>query len=99
MVYNSLQDKIDQIGNPVSMPRDSQVGPYVYPIPSEFSNWRDEQRAWRETVALMDQSFHMTDLYVQGPDVKRLLSELGINSFNVFGRNKAKQLVVCNHEG
>ena len=45
--------------------RDSQIGPYVYPmVPSEFSNWRDEQRAWRETCALFDQSHHMTDLTI-----------------------------------
>lgn len=99
MIYKSLQDKLDHVGNPVSMLRDSQVGPYVYHVPSEFSNWRDEQRAWRETVALMDQSFHMTDLYVRGRDVKRLVSELGVNSFASFGRDKAKQFVACNHEG
>src|SRR5258707_11637309 len=81
------------------MLRNSQAGPYVYPIPAEFSNWRDEQRAWRETVALMDQSFHMTDLYVEGPDVRRLLSDLAVNSFANFGRDKAKQFVVCNHDG
>ena len=25
------------------------------PIPAEFSNWREEQRAWRETAILFDQ--------------------------------------------
>ncbi len=99
MAYKSLQDKLDHVGSPVEMLRNSQAGPYVYPIPAEFSNWRDEQRAWRETVALMDQSFHMTDLYLQGPDVMRLISHLGVNAFNGFGRNKAKQFVACNHDG
>ena len=57
------------------MARNSQIGPYVYPkVPAEFSNWRDEQVAWRETCALFDQSHHMTDLYIEGPDVIRLLS-------------------------
>jgi glycine cleavage system aminomethyltransferase T/nitrite reductase/ring-hydroxylating ferredoxin subunit len=99
MTYKSLQDKLDHVGDPIEMLRNSQMGPYVYPIPAEFSNWRDEQRAWRETVALMDQSFHMTDLYVEGPDTVKLLSYLGINGFANFGRNKAKQFVVCNHDG
>ena len=51
------------------MARNSQIGPYVYPgYASEFTNWRDEQRAWRETCCLFDQSYHMTDMYIQGPD-------------------------------
>jgi glycine cleavage system aminomethyltransferase T len=41
----------------------------------------------------------MPDLYVEGPDTIRLLSNLGINNFKSFGRNKAKQFVACNHEG
>jgi vanillate/3-O-methylgallate O-demethylase len=80
--------------------RDSQIGPYVYPmVPSEFSNWRDEQRAWRETCALFDQSHHMTDLTIEGTDVIRLLSALGVNSFATFQVNKAKQFVACNPDG
>src|SRR5690606_22911355 len=80
--------------------RNSQIGPYVYPaVPAEFSNWRDEQRAWRETVALFDQTHHMTDLYVRGPDALKLLSDLGVNTFKNFTPGKAKQLVVCNYDG
>jgi vanillate/3-O-methylgallate O-demethylase len=41
----------------------------------------------------------MTDLYLEGPDVIRLLSAVGVNSFENFQVNKAKQLVVCNHDG
>ena len=57
------------------------------------------RRSWRETVGLLDQSLHMTDLYVKGPDTIRLLSELGVNSFKGYGRNKAKQLICCNQDG
>jgi vanillate/3-O-methylgallate O-demethylase len=82
------------------MARDSQIGPYVYPaVAAEFSNWRDEQVAWRETCALFDQSHHMTDLYIEGPDVIKLLSAVGVNTFENFQVNKAKQLVVCNPDG
>ncbi|MEM1261658.1 MAG: aminomethyl transferase family protein [Pseudomonadota bacterium] len=99
MAVRSLEDKIRAAGNPVQMLRNATDGPYVFPIPSEFSNWRDEQESWRNTAVFFDQSHHMTDHYFQGPDVKRLLSDVGINSFKTFGRNKAKQIVVCNHDG
>jgi vanillate/3-O-methylgallate O-demethylase len=99
MSYKSLEDKIQEIGNPVDMLRNAPLGPYQFPIKSEFTNWRDEQESWRKTAILMDQSYHMTDHYIEGPDVKRLLADLGVNSFVNFGRDKAKQIVVCNYDG
>jgi len=96
----SLQDAIDAAGNPVTMLRNSQIGPYVYPVvPSEFSNWRDEQRAWKETCVLFNQSYHMADMWIEGPDAIKLLSATGINSFENFPVNKAKQFVGCNYDG
>jgi glycine cleavage system aminomethyltransferase T len=95
----SLEDKLRDFESPVEMLRNAPTGPYVFPVPPEFSNWRDEQRAWMETAVLFDQSFHMTDVYLEGPDVLRLLSDVAVNSFASFGRNKAKQLVACNEDG
>ena len=100
MSQQSLEELLQATGNPVDLVRNSQIGPYVYPkVPAEFSNWRDEQVAWRETCALFDQSHHMTDLYIEGPDVIRLLSALGVNTFKNFAVNKAKQFVACNEDG
>jgi len=99
VTFKSLQDKMDQLGNPARWLRDVPVGAYQYPVKSEYSNWRDEQRSWRETVGLLDQSLHMTDLYLRGPDTIRLLSDVGVNSFKGYGRDKGKQLVCVNHEG
>lgn len=99
MSPQSLQDKLDLVGNPVDMLRNAPQGPYQFPIKAEFSNWRDEQEAWRKTAVLFDQSYHMTDHYFEGPDVKRLVSDLAINSFKTFGRDKAKQFIVCNYDG
>ncbi|PWU25203.1 MAG: glycine cleavage system protein T [Candidatus Rokuibacteriota bacterium] len=100
MSHASLEAKIQAFGSPVELARNSQIGPYVYPaVPSEFSNWRDEQVAWRETCALFDQSHHMTDLTVQGADAVRLFSDLGVNTFDNFQVGKAKQFVACNHDG
>ena len=100
MAYRNLEEKLQAAGSAVEMARNSQIGPYVYPaVPAEFTNWRDEQVAWAETSALFDQSHHMTDLYIEGPDVIRLLSDLGVNSFETFQVNKAKQFVACNSRG
>lgn len=99
MSIRSLQAKIDELGGALAMMRNSQTGPYQFPLPSEYSNWRNEQRAWRETVALMDQSFHMTDLYVEGPDVMAFVSSLAVNTFTNFGDGKAKQFIACAPNG
>jgi glycine cleavage system aminomethyltransferase T len=86
--------------NPVELLRNSQIGPYAFPVVrSEFTNWRDEQQSWRQTCALFDQSHHMTDLYVEGPDALKVFSDLGVNSFKTFRVNQAKQFVSCNHDG
>jgi len=99
-MYRNLEEKLQAAGSAVEMARNSQIGPYVYPaVPAEFTNWRDEQASWQRTSALFDQSHHMTDLYVEGPDVVKLLSDLGVNTFANFQVNKAKQFVACNHDG
>jgi vanillate/3-O-methylgallate O-demethylase len=41
----------------------------------------------------------MTDLEIEGPDALRLLSDLGVNSFESFATDKAKQFVACNPDG
>ncbi|MBC2666987.1 aminomethyl transferase family protein [Novosphingobium flavum] len=95
----SLQDRIDQAGGPLAMLRSSQIGQYVFPVAAEWSNWRDEQEAWNNSAVLLDQSHHMTDLYIEGPDTVRLLSDFSINNYRNFGRDRAKQIVCCNEQG
>lgn len=100
MGHKSLEDVLQAAGNPVKLLRNSQTGPYVYPVvPPEYSNWRDEQRAWQQACVLFNQSYHMMDMYVEGPDALKLLSDLGVNSFKGFEPNKAKQFVACNYDG
>ncbi|HXY50374.1 MAG TPA: aminomethyltransferase family protein [Terriglobales bacterium] len=100
MKAQSLEDRLQSVGNPVSMLRNSRIGAYVYPVvPTEYSNWRDEQRAWRETAVLFDQSHHMANLYVEGPDVLKMLSYLATNSFANFPVNRAKQFAPCSYDG
>jgi len=100
MGHENLESLLQSAGSIPELLRNSQIGPYVYPaVPAEFSNWRDEQVAWRETCALFDQSHHMTDLYIEGPDVLRLLSDLGVNTFSNAQVDKAKQFVAVNPDG
>ena len=100
MSQQSLEDLLKDKRNPVELLRNSQIGAYVYPVVSpEFSNWRDEQRAWRESAVLFDQSHHMANLYVEGPDALKLLSHLGTNSFAKFPVNRAKQFAPCSYDG
>ena len=100
MSEKSLADVLQTVASPVELLRNSQIGPYAFPVVRhEFTNWRDEQRSWRETCALFDQSHHMTDLYVKGPDALKLFSDLGVNTFKNFKVNQAKQFVACNHDG
>lgn len=99
MTAQSLQDKIDAAPSIMEMLRNAQVGFYKFPVPDLHTNWLDEQRAWVETAVMFDQSFHMTDVIVSGPDKIRFLSELAINNFDKFSQMKAMQLVVCSDDG
>jgi vanillate/3-O-methylgallate O-demethylase len=99
MSQQSLEQLL-QGKNPVDLVRNSQIGAYVYPVvPSEYSNWRDEQRAWRESAVLFDQSHHMAELLVTGPDAKKMLSSLATNSFANFPPDRAKQFAPCSYDG
>ncbi|UOR01826.1 aminomethyl transferase family protein [Leucobacter allii] len=86
-------------GGPVAYLRNAQALPTQFPVRPEFTNWISEQRSWRESVALLDQSHHMSDLFIRGADAARLLSDTGVNSFAKFPANAAKQFIAVNHEG
>src|SRR3954465_1169006 len=94
MSARNLQELLDASGDTVELLRNSQIGAYVYPVvPYEFSNWRREQRAWRETAVLFDQSHHMANLFLRGPEAQKLLSATGINNVDDFPVDRAKQFV------
>lgn len=100
MAGKTLQDLLEEVGDPVSMLRNSQIGAYIYPVvPPEFGNWRSEQQAWRETAVLFDQSHHMAEISIKGPDALKLCSYTTVNSFKDFVPGKAKQMVPLSHDG
>ncbi len=95
----SLQEKIDGHDDVWSMLYNAHAQKFTFPVQPEFSNWLDEQRAWRTSAIFQNMSHHMTDVCFEGPDVVRLLSDFGVNSFKDFGAMQAKQYVVCNEDG
>lgn len=100
MSNQNLEQLLKTVKSPVDMLRNSKIGAYVYPVVApEFSNWRDEQAAWRKSAVLFDQSHHMVDIYIEGPDSLKMLSHLAINSFAKFPVNRAKQFVPCTPYG
>ena len=95
----SLQDKIDAAGDIVTLLRNAPTGPYVFPVPAEHTNWRDEQRAWSDTAVLFDQSYHMTDVTFRGPGLKRLLEQNSINNYTDLRPLKAFQFTTLAGNG
>ncbi len=94
MSKNNLTSLLETHGGAVNLLRNSKAGIYVYPVVApEFSNWRDEQRAWRESAVVFDQTHHMDELIVEGPDSAAFLEYVGINSFANFDQNRAKHFV------
>lgn len=101
MTARNLQQLIDAAGGDVvRMLRDAPHRPYVsHPVVApEFSNWRDEQRAWRDAVVLMDQTHHMDALYIRGAGAHDLIAHTSVNSSR-FPVDTAKQYVAVTSRG
>ncbi|MER7692458.1 aminomethyl transferase family protein [Streptomyces sp. NPDC097610] len=110
MTTRTLEDLITDAGGPLNLLRAHSydrvgVSPDVSPplivpqVPQEFSLWEREARAWRESVALMDQSHHMPGLFLEGPDAQKLLTSLACNDLSRSRPNSAHQLICVNEDG
>ncbi|WP_062221128.1 aminomethyltransferase family protein [Aureimonas sp. D3] len=103
----SLQDLIDSKSNfveylyndTISQYHKSRTSLFATLIAPEYTTWREEQRAWRETAVLFNQSHHMPVLYVKGPDAKKLLEYLSPCTFSNLSTNRAKQYFACTPRG
>jgi vanillate/3-O-methylgallate O-demethylase len=99
MTDESLARAIARVGSPVELLRNQNWPAFTFPVAPEFTNWRDEQRAWNTTVALMDQSHHMTQLFLWGDDLIPMLEGISPNTFATFRPGVAKQLISVNKDG
>lgn len=95
----SLAQGIREAGSVIDLLRNYPAHAHTFPVRPEFTNWRTEQSSWATTCALLDQSHHMTNLFVEGPDALQLFSDFGVNSFANFGPGKAKQYVAVGPTG
>jgi vanillate/3-O-methylgallate O-demethylase len=104
----TLQALIDSVPNLVDHlyrnPPKAALNVFTVMMPAEvvrpeYTTWRDEQRSWRETIALHDQSYHMHNLHVRGKDAVKLFEHLGVNTFKNFEPGRAKQFLACSPEG
>lgn len=96
----SLEQKITAAGGALNMLRCSGMGHAAFPgIPGEFTNWRDEQRAWHEAVVLFEQSYHMTELHLRGADAKTFVEGFVSNNLSDLHPLRAKQIVMLDPEG
>jgi len=114
MSSRTLQDLIEDVPNTAEYLRslDPDVSSIFADLPAVQTNWIEEQRAWREGCAFMDQSYHMVNQYIRPGDPSdgtasgrgpiELFSDLAVNSFESFTSGEppqAKQLVACNPDG
>ena len=96
---NTLQDLLNE-RSAVDLLRNAQTGSYIYPVvPADFTNWIKEQRAWRDTAVLYDQTHHMDQVFLSGSDAINLISDTAINSVANFQVNMAKQYVPVSSVG
>jgi len=98
MSDTTLEDALQSAESPVSLLRDLGLARFT-DLPDEFTTWIEEQRAWQESVAFADQSYHMTDLRIEGREAVDLYSDFAVNDFSRFDVGQAKQLVVPNPDG
>ena len=99
MTSESLAQAIARAGSPVELLRNQDWPAFTFPVAPEFTNWRDEQRAWSTSVAVMDQSHHMTQLFLDGDDLIPMLEGISPNTFGTFRPGVAKQLISVNQDG
>jgi vanillate/3-O-methylgallate O-demethylase len=102
MMVNNLQEILESVDSTVDHLRSVDLEFNQYVFPDEYTHWIEEQRAVRESCALVDQSYHMETCLITGPDCVDFLEHIGINSFAKIRREDPPQainLTMCNPDG
>ena len=72
-------------------------GSYLCPL--EYTGWRDETMAWKETAYLGAMLNPMPTSRVRGPDALKFFSDVCVNSFENFRVGTGKHAIMCTEEG
>ena len=102
MSAKTLEQVLQSVDNTAEMFRNNDLTWQPYVFHEEYTNWIEEQRAVRESCALVDQSVHMEILRIEGPDAVDLLSGLSVNSFEKIRNDHPPQAInylTCNPDG
>jgi vanillate/3-O-methylgallate O-demethylase len=102
MDANSLEQVLQSADNVAEWFRTNGVSWQPYVFADEHTNWIEEQRAVREACAVVDQSYHMEIIRIEGPEAVDLLASLGVNDFDKMRHGdppQALDLLVCNPDG
>lgn len=65
----------------------------------EYTGWRDEQMAWKDTCYLHGGLNPTTTSRIAGPDAEKFLTEACVNTMKNFTPGKGKQAILCDEEG
>jgi vanillate/3-O-methylgallate O-demethylase len=98
----NLQERLSSVDSTVELLRNVDLEFDQYVFPDEYTNWIEEQRAVRESCAVVDQSHHMEECVIEGPEAIDFLERIGVNSFAKIRSGdppRAINLVLCNPEG
>ncbi len=70
-----------------------------YAVPYEYTGWRDETIAWKETCYLHGHLNPTPTFRIKGPGALKFLSDTCVNSFANFPIDTGKHGIMCNEEG
>jgi len=97
-----LEQLLQSADSTVELLRNADLKFNQYVFPDEYTNWIEEQRAIRESCAIVDQSFHMEPCFIEGSESIDFLERIAVNNFSKIRNEDPPQainLLLCNPDG